>query len=160
MSKYTSWCSIYPIFCKNDRGRFVLEQVLVFLVWWYILFPVLLSLQIIRWTECKCCCETKMSSWKGPILYLCWVIYCTLSLELNFNFMAPFYGWCSTVSRLLSHYYGVLKKIFLFETIKNGICFGSVSKQNAPFYIKCAPKNASMAQMSRICSIEVCWIRK
>ena len=34
--------------------------------------------------------------------------------------------------------------------VKNGICFGSVSKQNALFSKKCATNNAPMPSLSRI----------
>ena len=34
--------------------------------------------------------------------------------------------------------------------VKNGICLGGASQQNALFFNKCAPKNAPMTLMSRI----------
>ena len=34
--------------------------------------------------------------------------------------------------------------------VKNGICLGGASKQNAPFLKKFAPENALMPRMSRI----------
>ena len=35
--------------------------------------------------------------------------------------------------------------------VKNGICLGGASNQNALFFLeKCAPKNASMPSLSRI----------
>ena len=43
-----------------------------------------------------------------------------------------------------------LKKIFMLEMVKNGVCFGSVSKQNALFSKKCAQNNAPMPSLSRI----------
>ena len=49
----------------------------------------------------------------------------------------------------------VLKKIILLEIVKNGVCFGSVSKQNALFPKKCAPNNAPMPILSRICHVFV-----
>ena len=49
----------------------------------------------------------------------------------------------------------VLKQIFLLEMVKNGICFGSVSKQNALCTKKCAPINATMPLLSRIGNVFV-----
>ena len=43
-----------------------------------------------------------------------------------------------------------LKKIFSLEMVKNDICLGGSSKQNAPFLKKITPKNAPMPLMSRI----------
>ena len=36
------------------------------------------------------------------------------------------------------------------EMVKNGICLGGASKQNAPFLKKFSPKNASVPLISRI----------
>ena len=44
----------------------------------------------------------------------------------------------------------VLKRIFLLERVKNGVCLGSASKQITLFFEKCAPKNAPMHSLSRI----------
>ena len=44
----------------------------------------------------------------------------------------------------------VLKKMFLLEMVKNGICLGGASKQNGLFSKKCVPKNAPMSSLSRI----------
>ena len=41
-------------------------------------------------------------------------------------------------------------KIFWLEMVKNDICLGVASKQNAPFFKKSCPKNASISPMSRI----------
>ena len=44
----------------------------------------------------------------------------------------------------------VLKKIFLLEMVKNGICLSSASKQITLISEKCAPKNTPMHSLSRI----------
>ena len=44
----------------------------------------------------------------------------------------------------------VLKKKNLLDMIKNVICFGSVSKQNAFFSKKCAPNNATMPSIGHV----------
>ena len=40
--------------------------------------------------------------------------------------------------------------MFLLEMVKNGICLGGASDQNALFPEKCAPENVPMPSLSRI----------
>ena len=44
----------------------------------------------------------------------------------------------------------VLKKAFSLEIVKNDICLGGASKQHAPLFKNCAPKNVAMPPMSRM----------
>ena len=74
------------------------------------------------------CLASEKSNDKAPILKVYWV-------ELSH----PIY--CPDEFR---------KKIFLLEMVKNGICFGSVNKQNSFFSKQYAPNNAPMLSLPKI----------